>query len=71
MTSLLSKPKGPDPAIAAEQLRQQAALRKREEDADNAIDARKRAGGTRAGSRFLLANAEQGSGGLASSLSTV
>ena len=71
MTALFSKPKGPDPQIAIDQAAQQKALKKKEADADAKIAARKRAGGSRTGARFLLANAEAGSGGLAQNLSTV
>jgi len=71
MTALFSKPKGPDPRIAIDQAAQQKALKKKEDEADAKIDSRKRAGGSRAGTRFLLANAEVGTGGLAQNLSTV
>lgn len=71
MTAIFSKPKGPDPQIAIDQENQRKALKKKEDEAEAKLNARKRSSGSRSGARFLLANAEAGTGGLASNLSTV
>ncbi len=57
-----------DPSIAENQRKQRAKLDKREAEADAKLKSTRRARGARSGARSLLANAEVGTRGLASTL---